>query len=328
MLRIHFTVADLARTRFLPDPAPLLETKFALLALCTRTRAPWGDRWRREAVAALPPSAGPLVEVITQFGGNLSPSATGADLAEQLDELREIRASPERTQAEMESWYGAGTGRTPGFMSGPVAEPQEGRLFCRAVESAYAAIVRPYWADIRVHYRIELAHQTRLMAQCGIGATVEGLIDGSRWRGECLEIDVPYQRTVRLRGRGLVLIPAVFWTGPPLVGELLDEPVLLTYTPRTMAPIRTSDDSDTLAAILGGTRAAVLRLLAEPHTTTDIARGLDIGLASASEHAAALRAARLIDSRRDGRAVVHRATALGVDLIEVNAPYAATWAAL
>jgi hypothetical protein len=33
MIRIHFTAEDLARTRFLPEPAPLMELKLALITL-------------------------------------------------------------------------------------------------------------------------------------------------------------------------------------------------------------------------------------------------------------------------------------------------------
>jgi DNA-binding transcriptional ArsR family regulator len=50
-------------------------------------------------------------------------------------------------------------------------------------------------------------------------------------------------------------------------------------------------------------RAAVLRLLSGGHTTGDIARRSGISAASASEPAAALRAAGLTVSRPDGKAV-------------------------
>ena len=71
-----------------------------------------------------------------------------------------------------------------------------------------------------------------------------------------------------------MLTPVVFWTGPPLVGELGDQPVVLAYPAPTELTFRVGSESDTLAAILGSTRAAVLRLLAEQHTTGDIARTL------------------------------------------------------
>jgi hypothetical protein len=72
------------------------------------------------------------------------------------------------------------------------------------------------------------------------------------------------------------LTPVVFWTGPPLVGELDDQPVVLGYPTPAELTFRVGSESDTVAAILGSTRAAVLRLLADQHTTSDIARTLGI----------------------------------------------------
>jgi hypothetical protein len=53
--------------------------------------------------------------------------------------------------------------------------------------------------------------------------------------------------------------PVVFWTGPPLVGELDDQPVVLAYPAPAGLTFRVGSESDTLAAVLGSTRAAVLR---------------------------------------------------------------------
>jgi DNA-binding transcriptional ArsR family regulator len=68
---------------------------------------------------------------------------------------------------------------------------------------------------------------------------------------------------------------------------------------------------DGLAALLGHSRAAVLRALQEPLGTTELAAAVGISPASASEHAKVLRAASLIESHRQGRTVRHSLTALG-----------------
>ncbi|MFF5715681.1 winged helix-turn-helix domain-containing protein [Streptomyces buecherae] len=52
-------------------------------------------------------------------------------------------------------------------------------------------------------------------------------------------------------------------------------------------------------------------MLAEAHTTGQLARRLGLSDATASEHAAALRGAGLITTARAGRAVRHLRTALG-----------------
>jgi DNA-binding transcriptional ArsR family regulator len=180
--------------------------------------------------------------------------------------------------------------------------------------------VQPYWADVRANHHSELAQHGRLLACDGVDAALTTVIPGASWSGDCMLIDSPQDRTVRLGGRGLVITPTAFWTGPPLVGELPEQPVLLAYPTPAIRSIRVGSESDSLAAILGATRAAVLRLLSTEHTTGDVARQLGISAASASAHSAALRAARLISSRRDGKAVIHCATVLGLDLIRLNTP--------
>jgi hypothetical protein len=52
MIRIHFTAEDLALTRFLPEPAPLMELKLALVALHRRDAATRFSRWRRAALTS------------------------------------------------------------------------------------------------------------------------------------------------------------------------------------------------------------------------------------------------------------------------------------
>ncbi|KOG64930.1 regulator, partial [Streptomyces varsoviensis] len=76
-----------------------------------------------------------------------------------------------------------------------------------------------------------------------------------------------------------------------------------------------SDAEGALAGVLGRTRLDALLVLAEEHTTTGLARRLDVSNATASAHAAALRGAGLVTTVRAGRAVLHRRTALGSLLV-------------
>ena len=67
--------------------------------------------------------------------------------------------------------------------------------------------------------------------------------------------------------------------------------------------------------MLGPTRAAVLRALAEPRGTAELAYEVGISPASASEHAKVLRDANLIETRRQGRSVRHSLTPLGRTIV-------------
>ena len=93
---------------------------------------------------------------------------------------------------------------------------------------------------------------------------------------------------------------------------------MLVYPSHSPSRLPVEPEHDPLVGVLGPTRAAVLRLLSRPTVTKDIADELGISRASASEHATALRAAHLVVSRRDGKAVVHHSTPLGFDLINAN----------
>jgi DNA-binding MarR family transcriptional regulator len=90
----------------------------------------------------------------------------------------------------------------------------------------------------------------------------------------------------------------------------------LALAPNVSAP----SGADPLGRLLGTTRAVVLRRLAEPgrHTTTALGRHAGISTSSASEHAATLRAAGLVNSDRAGGAIVHQLTPLGVHLLTQN----------
>jgi len=317
-LRILFTADDFALTRFLAEPAPLLEMKFAARGLRRGIRAPWGERWRCAVLGAVPISAEPMRELTAHFSWSLTPNAvlTG-DLDEGIDMVMGV--SPQRAREEMALWFSAPSTGVPALLRHAIdGDRDAGRVLLGTAKTMFAAAVEPYLADVRANHHTELARQGRLLASRGVAPTLTTVLPGARWCGEYLQIDSPQERTNRLCGRGLVVTPTAFWTGPPLLGELPDQPVLLAYPAPTTLSLRVGTESDSLAAILGTTRAAVLRLLAVEHTTGGIARQLGISAASASEHAAALRAARLTGSRRDGKAVVHHATVLGLDLIDAN----------
>ncbi|WP_225801542.1 helix-turn-helix domain-containing protein, partial [Streptomyces sp. NK15101] len=78
-----------------------------------------------------------------------------------------------------------------------------------------------------------------------------------------------------------------------------------------LAPAGAADGEGALVGVLGRTRAELLRDLTAPRTTTELARRLGVSNATASAHAAALRAAGLLTTTRTGRSVHHAPTPLG-----------------
>jgi Helix-turn-helix domain len=143
-----------------------------------------------------------------------------------------------------------------------------------------------------------------------------------RWRENGLDrsgFDGEYD----LHGHGMVLMPSPFWTGDPLFSISEDGlgPNVLVYAAhprgfhgRPPAPDGQTADpvgGDSLAALLGPTRAAVLRALSAPRSTSELAGVVGISPASASEHAKVLRDGSLIETSREGRLARHALTPLG-----------------
>ena len=114
MIRIHFTAEDLAHTRFLPEPAPLLELKLALIALYRQDAPTRFSQWRRAALTTFPESARPLWELAAGFSGAVSTTAVSGDLDEALDAVRGL--SRDQGRQELSQWFGAGGSTAPSWL--------------------------------------------------------------------------------------------------------------------------------------------------------------------------------------------------------------------
>jgi DNA-binding transcriptional ArsR family regulator len=317
MMRIEFTVEDIARVSFLPEPAPLLELKLALVTLHRRDPAPRLGQWRRATLARFPASARPVWDLVAGFSGSMSTTAVCGDFDEAMETAQHLTRAQANREARI--WFGGNERVAPSWLRAAADGDRDGgqRLF-RGLSSGYVSVLRPYWPAIRAGHHTELARHGRLLARHGAVGVLTNLVAGARWRDTCLEIDTPHRQEIRLQGQGLTLAPTAFWPRPLLLAGTPDQPVMLVYPSTSPARLQLEPDHDPLAGVLGPTRAAVLRLVGRPAVTKDIAHELGISRASASEHAAALRAAHLIVSRRDGKAVVHHVTPLGFDLINAN----------
>ncbi len=148
-----------------------------------------------------------------------------------------------------------------------------------------------------------------------MAATLTGLAPGSRLHEGVWEWPGPVPaRDVRLDGRGLVLLPTFHHPAGPLLQDTPGHPAVLTYPAGPGLPPTaggTDVSAESLAAVLGRTRLDALRLLADPHTTTSLARALQVSNATASSHAAAQRSAGMATTTRAGCSVTHQRTALG-----------------
>lgn len=306
MLRLRFTPEDLLRVRLADRPAPLLELGMAIATLQRRDAvfAGWTRRTR------LPGPALPLFELIP-------PTATGPLFVDPVsagfdDGLDTVMSTPQAyARAELMR-----TCRPTPLTEGLAArDPGAWRTLGDALRAAYRAIIERDGARMRAGFDADLAWRRILMSERGVGVAVASVHPRARWAGTTLEIDVRHDSEYFAAGRGLTLLPSVFWTGRPLVGTHSDGSMLLVYPALTPVPLMDAEPGDALSALLGRTRAATLELLIEGRTTSELARKLGVSAASASAHAKTLRAAGLVATRRSGKAVVHTATPLGTRLL-------------
>ncbi|UQX05044.1 helix-turn-helix domain-containing protein [Streptomyces sp. RerS4] len=315
---MHFTAEDLFNVTFAAEPLPLVETAMALVAAQRTDEQAVFGRWRLRVGRELPGAVRPLLDLLRPDGQNpqfVEPFAP--DLEEGLAAVREAgaRLTPEQLRTAAARAPGG-----PGWLRALWGGDRDAwELLDGAIRSAYEAVVVPQWPRIRQSFRADVAWRTRLLAAHGIKACLAGTHPAARWSGTVLEFDRPPAYEVLLGGRGLTLMPSPFWTGRPLLAEGPDGPdgaYLLIYPALTPLPlVETGAGGGALDALLGRTRAALLQALVGQRTTSELARDLDISLPSVSEHTRTLRAAGLITTRRDGKAVLHAATGLGVDLL-------------
>jgi DNA-binding transcriptional ArsR family regulator len=157
----------------------------------------------------------------------------------------------------------------------------------------------------------ELRDRAWQLATEGAEVTLNTLHPRIRWCDGVLEVGARTDADIDLAGKGLRLMPSI-WTRPAVaIGwkqPTLVYPVRITSWAQEAPGV---DHRDRLAVVLGTTRTRVLRALGGERTTSELARAVGISLASASTHAAALRGAGLVTTRRDGQAVRHTLTELG-----------------
>ena len=130
-----------------------------------------------------------------------------------------------------------------------------------------------------------------------------------------------------LNGRGIALLPSMFAGQPPGLHVAPDDPTAIPWLVLPPSGIRMEQRQlwgdprprgAALDALVGRNRAAVLRTLAEGCSTTELADRVGISLAAASQHASVLREAGLITTHRQGSAVLHVLTPLGVELLRAS----------
>lgn len=317
MLRIKFTPNDLMRVRVADVMDPMWEIVGSVQMLqLDRVRRPaifepWVrrsmSRLRRRPVRSATEVMATIAPLNDYFPDFLTPDRPSGGLDRDLETV--LGTSTTRLRSEI----GKLGSSAPWLRQIAAGQPSTLDRFGEVIRTYYRAMIEPDRGTIDA---VLAASRAALMRQMMSGGT-EGVLDelgpSMRWRAPYLECRYPFERTVRLDGRGLLLVPSYFCCRMPVM--LADEQL----APVLVLPVehrRTELGGSGVAELIGSTRAAVLSALLDGASTSEVARRVGISLATASHHTTVLRGARLITSTRQANRVVHAPSSLGLAMLD------------
>ena len=290
-LRIHFTSADLGRTRMVAGLGPKAETLFAL-DLFRRDVGLADRRWRRQVRSELGERARDVIEL-----------ATGC--RPLVDLLWLVDGQP----------------------PGPVPQASTHRRVRVTMFDFSRIAVVPYWTSVRGRLEAERDTRARVAISRGAESLFGTLHPSAHWDPPVLELPGGPDQDVYLDGEGIVLSPSVFLAAEECVvlrTELTSgRPALVFPVPRHVGlprgrsgvPVK---DDQALPALVGHTRAAALEVLTDSCTTGELSTRLGLSPAGASKHASVLRRAGLVSTARNRNTALHSLTPLGRALIRAG----------
>src|SRR5438270_3007881 len=312
MLVLRFGASDLANVRF--AISPLVELHRSVRALddpgAQAIHLPW--------IAATRESTRDLdldLLLALQPPGVYSPDfihpPPRSPLTELEDELAEMLATPaDEVRAEVELIYDR-TG-APGMLTPFLEEPDAAiARLADVIRDYWQRALAPHWERLRGLLRGDVLYRGRRLADGGARFLFADLHPDARFEQDELRIEKSWEATRALDGRGLLLVPSAFtW---PVISAITEPPwqPTLIYPARGVGLLWEPGETvapESLRALLGRRRAAVLAALDAPRPTAELAQRLGLSAPSVSQHLGVLKAAGLVHASRVGRLVLYART--------------------
>ncbi|WP_089205120.1 ArsR/SmtB family transcription factor [Streptosporangium subroseum] len=259
---------------------------------------------------ALVPLQGYLVDFVTP-----TPETPMPDFAADLERVR--RTHPERA-AEEATWV---SGSDPRVIERFLADPEAGvARVADTLERYWELGFAEFWPRIYGLLEGDVLRRSRQLAVGGARELFGDLHPNVRWRGDRLTVTRNWEYSAPLGGDGLVLVPTAFYW-PDVAVMVEPYQPMLVYPATGVGTLWTSGPPPApgaLAALLGRTRAQILTALADPTTTSALARQMSLTPGAISQHLSVLADGGLVTRRRLGREVVYRRTPVGDSLVCVS----------
>jgi DNA-binding transcriptional ArsR family regulator len=320
VLRFEVSLDDLLHSRF--AVSPLFELSSLLRVLARRRsshRLPsaWASRLApayRELWAD--PALRAVMALHSRYHGPsfLAPPPAGGLTQTIEDDLAAARATP---LAEVRREVRMSLDREPCHDEAALAVLGHRDVLTRltgALELAWRELLAPDWLRLRAICERDVLFRSDALGRAGWAASFAGL-PHVRWRAGAIEVSgLRAAGRVASDGSGLLLIPSVLvWPGTAAFNEP-PWPRAIVYPARGAGALWEppgSTDPGALGVLIGHSRARVLRSLADPASTTQLARALGTATGATGDHLAVLLRSGLVDRIRVGRSVLYRRTPLG-----------------
>ncbi|WP_221327735.1 helix-turn-helix transcriptional regulator [Actinoplanes sp. L3-i22] len=320
MLRFEVGAEDLLRTRF--AVSPIFELHDLLRALETPAPAlpsSWLARFRTgfDQLREHPGRDAVRVLKTAREGANFfAPPPRG--MAQTIEQdLAAVRAWPLGAAREEIDYYLARrrvTAATRAFLYDPDVLDRVADF----LELAWSVLLAAEWPQMRAVCERDVVHRAAELGRAGWEAALAGLGPRVRWRDGGIELSAHGGPAGALGGAGLLLVPAVtIWPGTAVFGD--DPwPKAIIYPARGVGALFEPAPAavpDSLAGLLGRSRAQLLIGLGEPASTTHLAAVFTLATGAVGDHLAVLYRAGLVTRARSGRSVLYARTPLGDALV-------------
>jgi DNA-binding transcriptional ArsR family regulator len=334
VIRIQLGESTLDRTRIAISPLNELVAGLDLVhRVRGQSRAPWPyTEWverAREALGTVP-EIQPLQVYAQLYGAEharrtpdlFTPIPLGARpaLAEQIELVRQT--PPEVVAQQFARNYPEGP---PGFLL-PYLDDHD-RSFGALADALTAfgeLAIAPYWPVMRAALDEEVLLRARTLAAHGPEAVLTGLRGPAQWDRPVLSLPKRAESVLAAHDHRLLLVPLILAQEKVTCSTDHPEILMLTYQARGAAvlapkPASARPPVDRLAELIGPGRAAVLRALTEPATTTGLAVALGLSPSTVSEQLGSLLETGAVHRSRTGRQVFYGLDAAGAALVSLFA---------
>ena len=320
MIVIHPGTEDLAHTRF--AFSALWEAVASIKAHTKSCYFPFHMPWLRETEAAVAKLDLSAIHELTFRGGHLDfltppPNTPLPDFERELRQLLDTPA--EVLQADIRQEFGA---EPPATLT-PILRDPKGTLerLADTLNSYWEVAIKPYWPRLRAVLEADVHHRGQTLALKRAEVLFATLSPSLDYHQRTIRLTTEkHHSEVTLSGDGLLLIPSVFIAPDHFC--VMTSPRwqdTYQYPARGVAGLWNSDPPaavEALEKLLGSTRARLLKHLATPTTTSQLADQFGVSPSAVSQHLSWLRRSGLVAPQRRGRSVYYELSPIGATMLE------------